>query len=343
MSTDFEKWIAEKLPYFKLMSSQLASVIENVLNQNNIDYFSVDSRTKDINGIIEKIKRKNYKDPKNELTDISGIRIILYVEDDVMKVCDILKSIFQIDSENSLDNMQRLSTDRIGYRSTHFICDIGDVRSGMEEYRSFSGLKFEIQIRTILQHAWASLTHDRTYKIGGALPQKIQRKINLYSGMLEIVDTGFSDVINDINIYKESFSKKNINEYIDDTIDSINLIEYINKLALDNNYELNLVFTAFNNEELISELHHFNIFKLSQLEEIIPDNLFDNLKKHEIETTYIGVVRDFLIIKDYHKLSEMQNREWTIYMEGEEYHKAKKFYMEYMSEKEFNEMMSLLE
>lgn len=343
MATNYKKWIDEKPPYFKLMSTQLASVIENILKQNDIAYFSVESRTKDINGIEEKIKRKNYKKPIEQLTDISGIRVILYSEDDVLNVCNIIKEVFQVDSENSLDNMQRLSTDRIGYRSTHFVCDVGRMRADLKEYNSFSGLKFEIQIRTILQHAWASLTHDRNYKIGSSLPENIQRKINLYSAMLEVVDAGFSEVINDIDLYKNSLSNKDVSEYIDDTIDSINLVEYINKMALTNGYDLSILKVEFNNEDLIDELNHFNISNISELNNILPNNIFQNLKKHKIETTYAGVIRDILIIKDYQKLSKLPNREWTIYMDGDEYNKAKKFYMEYMTEEQFHEMMELLE
>ncbi|WP_052238116.1 GTP pyrophosphokinase [Pectobacterium brasiliense] len=343
MSIEFKEWVSEKLPYFRLMSTQLASVIENLLKQNNVTYFSIDSRTKDTNGIEEKIKRKNYKDPKVQLTDISGIRIILYIEDDVKKVCDIIKETFNVDSSNSLDNIQRLSTDRIGYRSTHFVCDIGKARTAMKEYSSFSELKFEIQIRTILQHAWASLTHDRNYKVGKSLPENIQRKINLYSGMLEIVDMGFSEVINDIESYKTLLLSKDMEEFIDDKIDSINLIEYINKMALKHDYHLSPIILPFDNEALINELQHFNIFNLSQLQEIVPDKFWDNIKKHGIETTYIGVVRNFLIIKNYHKLAEIPDKNWTISMDDEEYEKAKRFYTEYMDESNFYEMMEILE
>ncbi|GKW19603.1 hypothetical protein PEC302107_13320 [Pectobacterium araliae] len=343
MSTDFKEWISIKLPYFRLMSIQLSSVIENLLKQNDITYFSVDFRTKDINEIEEKVKRKNYKDPQNQLTDISGIRVILYVEDDVKKVCSIINETFNVDNFNSLDNIQRLSTDRIGYRSTHFVCDIGDARAVMNEYSSFSGLKFEIQIRTILQHAWASLTHDRNYKVENSLPEVIQRKINLYSAMLEVVDVGFSEVINDINLYKKSLSDKNIEDFIDDKINSINLVEYINKMALKHNYHPNEVNLPFDNETLINELNKFNIFNLNQLQEIVPDKFWENIKKHDIETTYIGLVRDFLIIKDYHKLASIYDKNWTIFIDdNDEYNKAKNFYMEYMSESEFYEMMSIL-
>ncbi len=343
MASDFKEWINEKLPYFTLLSTQLASVVENMLKQNKISYLSIESRTKSINGIEEKIKRKNYKNPKEQLTDISGIRVILYTEDDVQKVCKIVKDIFQIDRTNSLDDIKRLSIDKIGYRSTHFVCDIGEIRSEMEEYNSFSGLKFEIQIRTILQHAWASLTHDRNYKFGGSLPQNIQRKINLYSGMLEVVDMGFSEIIHDIEKYKISLSNKNASEYTDCNIDSINLVEYLNKLAHENNYKFEILKQEFDNQEVINELHFFGIYKISELEEIIPKNIFENLKKHEIDTTYIGVIRDALIIKDYCKLAGIYDHKWTAHIPDDEYKKTKNFYLEYMSEPEFHDMMNLLE
>lgn len=343
MASDFKEWINEKLPYFTLLSTQLASVVENMLKQNKISYLSIESRTKSINGIEEKIKRKNYKNPKEQLTDISGIRVILYTEDDVQKVCEIVKDIFQIDRTNSLDDIKRLSIDKIGYRSTHFVCDIGEIRSQMKEYNSFSGLKFEIQIRTILQHAWANLTHDRNYKFGGSLPQNIQRKINLYSGMLEVIDMGFSEVIHDIEKYKESLSNKDASEYTDYNIDSINLVEYLNKLASENSYKLYNLKQEFDNQELINELHYFGIFNISELENLIPKNIFENLKAHEIETTYIGIIRDALIIKNYSKLAEIPERTWTSHTPPDEYQRMKNFYLEYMTEPEFYEMMDLLQ
>ncbi|WP_283623894.1 GTP pyrophosphokinase [Morganella morganii] len=343
MVSDFKEWINEKLPYFTLLSSQLASVVENMLKQNKIPYLSVESRTKSISSIEEKIKRKNYKNPKEQLTDISGIRVILYTEDDVQKACEIVKDIFQIDRTNSLDDIKRLSIDKIGYRSTHFVCDIGKMRSEMKEYNSFSGLKFEIQIRTILQHAWANLTHDRNYKFGGSLPQNIQRKINLYSGMLEVVDMGFSEIIHDIEKYKTSLSNKSASEYTDYSIDSINLVEYLNKLARENDYNLHNLKVEFDNQEVIDELSFFKIFNISELREIIPKNFFENLKKYKIETTYLGVVRDSLIIKDYFKVADIPNRTWTTYTRPEEYQRMRNFFLEYMTETDFDEMMNLLE
>lgn len=46
-----------------------------------------------------------------------------------------------------------MSVDQTGYRSVHFVCDIGSARAALPEFNGLSGLKFEIQIRTVLQHA----------------------------------------------------------------------------------------------------------------------------------------------------------------------------------------------
>ena len=46
----------------------------------------------------------------------------------------------------------------------------------LPEMKLFSGIPFEIQVRTILQHAWAEFAHDRNYKFRGVLPDVIARR-----------------------------------------------------------------------------------------------------------------------------------------------------------------------
>uniref|UniRef100_UPI00396B139D GTP pyrophosphokinase n=2 Tax=Klebsiella/Raoultella group TaxID=2890311 RepID=UPI00396B139D len=172
----------------------------------------VSYRTKTKEGIIEKVDRKNYKNPWKQLTDVSGVRVILYLESDIVRVSEILNSTFNIDNENSMSNESRLSSDKVGYRSVHYVCDIGEKRNVLKEYEYVSGMKCEIQVRTMLQHAWAELTHDRNYKLGANLPLEIKRKINLFSGILEIADQGFSEIVNSIEEYKESLSKEDLEQ-----------------------------------------------------------------------------------------------------------------------------------
>lgn len=162
----------------------LAPIVENILKtilqQNNIEYLTVTHRIKKSESISEKIKRKNYKDPFNELTDISGIRVISFLESDVERIIEIIKKSFYISEENSSNKSESLSIDKIGYRSHHFVAKLGKDRSINPEYSNISDLYFEIQVRTVLQHAWAVLSHDRNYKFEQKLPIEIERKLNLF-------------------------------------------------------------------------------------------------------------------------------------------------------------------
>src|SRR5262249_14104459 len=154
----------------------------------------VSCRVKSIESAIEKIARKEYTNPVKQITDLSGIRVITYLEEQVSAVSAVVKELFEVDAKNSLDRTEILGEDRVGYRSTHFVCKLGKKRLQLPEYQALGDLKFEIQIRTVLQHAWAELAHDRSFKFGAALPAIIQRKLNLYSGLLEIADSAFDEI-----------------------------------------------------------------------------------------------------------------------------------------------------
>lgn len=118
----------------------------------------------------------------------------------------------------------------------HYVCDIGEKRNTLKEYEYISGLNCEIQVRTMLQHAWAELTHDRNYKLGANLPLQIQRKINLYSGMLEIADEGFSEIVNAIEEYKESIRDNDLEELSSQEINSINLSKFVQEITQKNRF-----------------------------------------------------------------------------------------------------------
>lgn len=336
---DFQNWIKSKLPFFELMSAQVSFVLENLLKQNNINYLSVDSRTKTLEGINEKIKRKSYSNPRDKLTDIAGVRVILYLEEDVEKVCSIIKETFTIDESNSISDMTRLSSDKIGYRSTHFVCDIGMNRIEIPEYKSFAGLKFEVQVRTILQHAWANLTHDRVYKLGTQLPEQIKRKVNLYSGMLEIVDLGFSEIVKDVERYRVEITHNDALEIELQTINSLNLIEFMTRFCRENSYDYDESLVDSNIDDVIDELKLYNIVTLKDVKDIIPDNYIDNLNGLCIETSIVGMLRDFMLIKDYTKLASLPPN-WALSGSLHDAQQTYKLFSIYLEEDDLNNLFS---
>lgn len=191
---NFEDWLKKHLPRHGNLTEAVVSIVKSLLSDAKIPFLSVTGRTKDERNCIEKVKRKNYERPQNQLTDISGIRIIVYFEHDVEAVSKIIENSFRVDMENSLNRDNVLSTNEVGYRSVHYVCDLGNDRIKLPEFSAFANLRFEFQVRTVLQHAWAELAHDRNYKFAGRLPKPLERKLFLLAGILETADSGFSEL-----------------------------------------------------------------------------------------------------------------------------------------------------
>lgn len=346
MSQINDDWLALNLPKYELLGKYVTFILENLLQQNNIGYLSISYRTKTKEGVYEKIDRKSYKDPLNELMDFSGVRIILYFESDLDKVCNLVKKTFNIFSDHSVDNETRLSTDRIGYRSIHYVCDIGENRQDLVEYEYISSLKCEIQVRTMLQHAWAELTHDRNYKLSTKLPTSIQRKINLYSGMLELADQGFSEIISSIESYQIELSSQDLSSSITQPIDSLSIKEFAKQISNELGFRLKKPLLKYQEQhmvDLIEEIEYMEISSFQELKSLIPENYAEVRKSLEKNTTIYGFIRDLLIFKDFRKLYHKPGRRWTIagFNDPDEYAQSIEYYENFMSREDAEELLRL--
>lgn len=308
----YENWLDRLLPKYQSLTDAVVTILENLLKASNLDYLAVSGRTKDKDNALEKIKRKGYKDPGEQLTDISGIRIIVYFESDVKKVSDLIESAFCVDKKNSLNLDDLLSTDQIGYRSVHFVCDLGSKRGSLPEFEEITELKFELQVRTVLQHAWAELAHDRNYKFSGKLPKKIERELYLYAGMLEIADRGFDSLSTQIDDYINSLKQKSQAGDLGSEINSISLTQFVNKWCEDNNIVLDEPFSTDMYGDLVDELKSFGIQTLEQLNSIIPARYAEVFKRKNHESTIYGVVRDWMLIHDWRKFLENVEFNWVM-------------------------------
>ncbi|WP_010606847.1 GTP pyrophosphokinase [Pseudoalteromonas maricaloris] len=308
--TSHHNWIDNSLPLHKRLTESVVTIIENLLKSQNIDYLAVSGRTKDRKSALEKIKRKGYKDPSVQMTDLSGIRIILYFESDVEKVSKLIEQSFCVDSENSLNQDDLMSSDQIGYRSVHFVCDLGEGRGTLPEFSGLANLKFEFQVRTVLQHAWAELAHDRNYKLAGKLPTKLERQLYLYAGMLEIADRGFDEISSEIDKYIEQVDKKSDSGDLDLEIDSISLKRFVQSWAEKEDLALNKVPKNYN-DEVINELSQFGINSLEELNALIPSGYAEAMKRIGYSSNLLGVVRDWMVINNFRKFHEDVEFNWV--------------------------------
>ena len=182
----------DQLPVFNRLQATIPEQIRSIFAETGIVVASIESRIKAEQSLVGKLELKGAKyGSLKDITDIFGVRIITFYIDDVDKVASVVERLFEVDWENSVDKRKLHEIDSFGYMSLHYICRIPDC-----PYR------FEIQMRTILQHAWANMNHDTGYKSGVEVPKEYLRNMNRLAGMLELVDEQFSFIRASLNDYR---------------------------------------------------------------------------------------------------------------------------------------------
>lgn len=168
---------------------------------------SVSHRIKTANSLKQKLERPDriYRQ-LNEITDIVGFRIVTYFQDGIETVAKFVESNFDVNWSKSIDKRQKDSLDRFGYRSLHYICRAPDDFYDKHRLHQNEGMCFEIQIRTILEHAWAEIEHDLGYKAAHDVPTDLRRRFSRLSGLLELADQEFVDIKASLLNYQTSVS-----------------------------------------------------------------------------------------------------------------------------------------
>ncbi len=206
----------------------------------------VQVRAKSISSFAEKIQRKgkDLKNPVNEFTDLCGGRVITNTPSEVKAICKFIEDNFEIDWDNSIDISQRHKPAEFGYRSVHYIVSFKksvfpskDVNVSIPKNifpNKNYPMKAEIQVRTLLEHAWAVFAHDRTYKSSFKIPYKWQRELAAVAAILEDADMAFERIQSGLKTYASSYSAYMTEEQIREEIDNLGFV-----LSLEpNNKEL---------------------------------------------------------------------------------------------------------
>jgi ppGpp synthetase/RelA/SpoT-type nucleotidyltranferase len=143
-----------------------------------------------------------------DVHDMLGLRVITYFPDEVDAVAKVVEQEFNIDWENSVDKRALLDPDRFGYLSLHYVVRLSAERARLPEHASFRAVRFEIQVRSILQHAWAEIEHDLGYHNSGAVPRTVRRGFSRLAGLLEIADDEFQRLRTTVEAYQSTVDAK---------------------------------------------------------------------------------------------------------------------------------------
>ena len=198
----------ETLPTLQRMRTIVEEQLSKMVHDNNIYVNAIESRIKTEESLAGKLERKGHKYKMlSDITDLLGARVITFYTDEVDKISALVEKSFVIDWSNSVDKRKLIDLDRFGYQSLHYICRIPERLYHDPEHPEINELRFEIQMRTALQHVWATINHDTGYKSGIEIPKEHLRNINRIAGMLELADEQFSRIRMEITEYRRNVQK----------------------------------------------------------------------------------------------------------------------------------------
>jgi predicted RNase H-like nuclease/ppGpp synthetase/RelA/SpoT-type nucleotidyltranferase len=181
---------ATRRPDLVAATEQYLKLVTGLLDEAGINYLSITARTKSVDSFAAKANRRAadgtrmYSDPLVEITDQVGLRVITYLREDVDAVANLLAGEMRLLDDQDM-GLQTARQGRWGYASRHLLMGVGG-----EQYPA------SIQVRTVLQHAWAEFEHDVRYK--GSIPtehvSELDRKFTLAAGLLELADREFTEI-----------------------------------------------------------------------------------------------------------------------------------------------------
>lgn len=296
---DLEAWYKENITLYQELSIVAKTTIESLLRAKGIETFAIQHRTKLLPSLDEKFKKKEYSSI-SEVTDLCGIRVITYMESELKKVCDALEGCLEVVPEKSLNKSEELDDDQVGYRSIHYILKLGADRTCLPELMQYTDLVFEVQVRTLLQHAWAEIEHDRCYKFKASLPRDLKRRLYLISGTLELVDAEFSRVVSDIEAHSIESARKVETGDLDVEITSEVLANYLAASA-PKLYEKLIRKDA--SSKVLAELDKFGVQTLEDFDRLIKDHDVNKVFGYPARTAN-GLLRKIMIYIDMERYFE---------------------------------------
>jgi len=188
-------------PLYADFANIVQSILKEALTSSGIKVASIEARAKDVTSFANKASepspvdpsKPKYKDPLNEITDLAGVRVITFFPKTVDEVDRVINAEFVLHGKSDKGDILK-EQDRFGYQSVHYLVKLKPTRTSLPEYARFNGLVAEIQVRTILQHAWAEIEHDIQYKLLQTIPSSIRRRFISLAGLLEIADHEFQAI-----------------------------------------------------------------------------------------------------------------------------------------------------
>jgi len=191
-------------PLYEAFATALKILLQQLCDSRGIEPQTIEARGKTLESVIEKLRKYPNHQSLDEIKDLCGARIILYYRSDISAARNLIDDEFEILDEESHGAE---AAEAFGYQSLHLIVRLKDPRRGLVEWAKYRDLQAEIQIRTVLAHAWAAISHKLDYKSSSEIPHQSRRKLFRVAALLETGDDLFGEFRTEVDELRQSYRR----------------------------------------------------------------------------------------------------------------------------------------
>lgn len=180
----------------KRFENDIREIVGNIIRAAGYEITLLTSRTKEILKFIAKAnlpakngKGKKYTRPFTQITDVTGIRVIVQYKDKAEEIENLLKGKLDYDPLRSRNTIKESKEYEFNYPAIHIVASMTDAISERYECQCIQKWKIEIQIRTTLEHAWSELSRSLFYNKD--VRKEHKRELNALSAIIESNDKEF--------------------------------------------------------------------------------------------------------------------------------------------------------
>lgn len=211
-SEEFASWLEDRSPALKAWGDFVSSdVSDELLREVGSDRFKAllkiapIPRVKEVQSALKKQADKQYADPTTQMTDLVGVRFVVLLKSDI-EILDrvILRSNHWTCSRDRHYQFEVFDDPAVfDYQSVHYVVRLPDDMD-IDGTIVPADTPCEIQVRTILQHAYAELVHDNIYKPKVKVPESAKRVVARCMALMESTDELFCQAIKEIEAITSS-------------------------------------------------------------------------------------------------------------------------------------------
>ena len=253
-----------------------------------------------------------YRNPLSDITDLAGVRVIVFLPRTLGIVDSVIQAELEV-IEKTDKTLILIKEEKFGDASIHYLIRFKENRIALPEYSRFKNLVAEIQVRTILQHAWAEIEHDIQYKAVETIPGTIRRRFISLAGMLEIADREFQ-AVQDEDERLRTEARKSVRE---GKLEQVEITPDALKTYLDKKLGADRRMIVFSYEWTVKLLRNLGFTDFKQIEECIGSFNDDELSRIAWGTRQGQLTRfEYLLLagmgKNYIKFHLWKTVDWFI-------------------------------